>query len=111
MISLDKIRMNIIKTSINGVVDKETVFIFSQNGNIVSASYSGGKIKQGYLIGTIENDKLTFGYCQIQTDNKIDNGQSICQLLIGENGKFRLIENFKWLSRDGNSGTNIFEEF
>jgi len=108
--TLDKVKMNVIKTAPNGVVNESTIFFFSQTGNFVYATYSGGPIFKGYLVGTISNDKLVFSYCQIQIIGKIDNGQSECDIIFGENGKIRLIEHFKWASRNDETGVNIFQE-
>jgi hypothetical protein len=108
--SFENLKMNVIQTASNGVVNELTIFTFSQNGSFVSASYSGGPIFKGYLVGTIHHNKLLFSYCQIQTDGKIDNGQSECEIAIGENGKIRLTENFKWHSKNDETGVNIFQE-
>ena len=58
--SLDKVKMNVIKTAANGVVNNQTIFTFSQKENLVSASYAGRKIQQGYLVGYITRDKFFF---------------------------------------------------
>ena len=84
--NLNNIKMNVIETAQNGVVNYQTIFSFSQIDNIVSASYFGGKILKGFLVGTIEKNKLFFSYCQLQTDGKMDNGQSKCDIVI-ENQK------------------------
>ena len=107
--NLNNIKMNVIKTAQNGVVNEQTIFSFSQVNNIISASYSGGKIEKGFLVGRIEKDKLSFSYCQLQTDGKMDNGKSECDIEM-ENQKIRLIEHFEWNSRDNDSGINIFQE-
>src|SRR5258708_8549729 len=102
-ITFENLRMNVIQTAPNGVVNELTIFTFSQNGSFVSATFSGGLIFKGHLVGKIHNDKLLFSYCQIQIDGKIDNGQSECEITAGENGKIRLIENFKWASKNDES--------
>ena len=101
--------MNVIKTAENGVVNELTIFIFSQDGDLVSASYSGGQISKGYLVGTMKSNKLVFSYCQLQADGKLDNGRSECNVLV-ENGKVRLEEHFTWNSRNDEQGINIFQE-
>lgn len=110
-ICLDKIRMNVIQTDACGVVNHETIFHFSQNNGIVEAKYAGGKIQQGFLVGsfTTEN-QLVFSYCQMQIDGKLDNGTSQCEVSKDENGKITLTEHFEWASRPGEFGTNIFKE-
>src|SRR6266404_3543973 len=106
-ISLDEIKMNVVKTAENGVVNHETIFHFSQKDGIVSAEYQGGKISKGFLVGKLQNqNQLEFSYCQMQVDGKLDNGVSTCQLSKNENGKITLTEHFEWKSRPGEFGTN-----
>jgi hypothetical protein len=108
---LDKVRMNVIKTAENGVVNHETIFLFSQENDVVSAEYAGGKIRLGFLVGKLTpENQLTFSYCQMQTDGTLDNGVSTCELSKNENGKITLTEHFEWKSRPGEFGTNIFQE-
>jgi hypothetical protein len=108
--NLDKLKMTVVKTAANGVVNHLTVFTFSQTGNMVSAEYSGGKIAKGYLVGAITDNKLSFCYCQLQTDGKMDNGRSDCEIARSEKGKLQLVEHFQWGSRNDETGTNVFEE-
>jgi hypothetical protein len=109
--SLDKVKMNVIKTAETGVVNHETIFYFSQDGDQVSAEYQGGKIQLGFLVGKLTaDDRLVFTYCQLQKDGKLDNGISDCELFKNEDGKFILMERFEWKSRPGEFGTNIFQE-
>lgn len=110
-ITLDEIKMNVIKTAENGVVNYETIFHFSQKDAIVSAEYQGGKILKGFLVGKLSiQNQLEFSYCQMQVDGKLDNGVSVCQLSKNENGKITLTEHFEWKSRPGEFGTNVFQE-
>lgn len=109
--SLDKIKMNVVKTDETGVVNHETIFHFSQDEDRVFAEYQGGKIQMGYLVGKLAADnRLVFTYCQMQKDGKLDNGVSDCELSKNEDGKLVLIERFEWKSRPGEFGINIFQE-
>lgn len=107
--NLNNVKMNVIETAGNGIVNELTIFTFSQTDNFISATYSGGQILQGYLVGTLNQNKLSFSYCQMQTNGKMDNGQSECDILI-ENEKIRLVEHFIWESRNGEAGINIIQE-
>ncbi len=109
-ISLHNIKMTVIKTASKGVVNKHTIFSFSQTDNIVTAEYSGGRVRKGYLVGTISRNKLKFSYCQLHRDGKLDNGVSSCELSLNENGKIILTEHFEWKTRPGETGTNVFEQ-
>lgn len=107
--NLDNIKMNVIETAGNGVVNELTIFTFSQTDNVVSANYAGGQIVKGFLVGLIDNNKLRFSYCQLQGDGKMDNGISVCDILM-ENGKIRLVEHFTWASRENETGVNVFQQ-
>jgi hypothetical protein len=110
-ISLDRIVMNVVKTDAVGVVNHETVFHFSQQDDVVTADYAGGKILRGFLVGKInEENQLDFSYCQLQVDGKLDNGASHCEVSTNENGKVILTEHFEWASRSDEYGTNVFQE-
>ena len=102
--------MTVVETAKNGVVNKDTIFSFTQKDYVIEANYTGGKIKKGFLIGTIKEHTFDFSYCQLQTDDVLDNGRSSSKLTVTPEGKIRLVENFEWSSRPGASGTNIFEE-
>ena len=108
--NLDSLKMNVIKTAEQGVVNEDTIFDFKQTENFVSAEYSGGHILKGFLVGTVEGNHFQFNYCQKQIDGKLDNGASICEVTKNENGRIRIIERFEWESRPGETGVNIFEE-
>lgn len=109
--SLDNVKMQVIKTAEKGVVNHETIFEFSQNKGVVSAEYSGGKICLGYLVGKFTADnQLTFSYCQLQTDGRLDSGISLCDVSKNAEEKIIFLEHFEWKSRPGEFGTNVFQE-
>lgn len=108
-ISLNNCRMHVAQTAAGGVVNAETFFVFSQDGEVVSAQYSGGGIRLGYLVGLLKGNQLKFRYTQLQTDGCLDGGSSNCEIERLADGRIRLLEHFQWESREG-SGTNIFLE-
>ena len=102
--------MNVVQTASNGIVNADTIFDFKQEGNLVSASYSGGRIKQGYLIGHLINNVLSFSYCQYRLDGTMDHGNSSC-ILSKENGKLVLEEKFEMNTNNAvQIGINVFKE-
>lgn len=109
-INLDKVKMIVVQTANNGVVNKDTIFTFTQDSNIVHGEYAGGRISKGFLVGQNNNNMLHFSYCQLQTDGTLDNGLSTCELSIDMTGKIQLVEHFEWKSRPGEQGVNIFQE-
>jgi hypothetical protein len=108
-ISLDGIRMRVVSTGEGGEVNTETLFEFTQDGSVVSAHYAGGKVRLGYLVGTISEEGLHFRYAQVDNTGRIDGGYSTCEIERTAEGRLQLAEHFKWDSREG-SGTNLYEE-
>lgn len=101
--------MNVIKTAKTGVVNKDTIFLFHQETDVVVAEYQGGGVVKGFLVGKLNGENLQFRYCQIDDGNKLDSGVSTCKLSRLSDGRIRLVEKFKWESRD-EVGENVFEE-
>lgn len=108
-LSLNGLKMRVVSTAEEGEVNTETLFRFTQKDKFVSAEYGGGKVRLGYLIGTISGNSLSFRYVQADTSGRLDSGFSTCKIRRKSNGKIQLIEHFKWDSREG-TGINIFEE-
>lgn len=108
-ISLDGVRMHVVSTAEGGEVNTETLFEFNQDGSVVSARYAGGKVRLGYLVGTMSAKGLQFRYAQVDNSGRLDGGYSTCEIGRTAEGKVQLVEHFKWDSREG-SGTNIYEE-
>ncbi len=105
-------KMHVIQTADNGIVDQDTIFHFEQKEQVVTAYYSGGKIRQGYLVGQMNGDLLKFTYCQLRTSGELDHGESAC--VVSEekqSGKIKLEEKFNMKTEISTEiGINIFME-
>lgn len=108
-VTIDGKRMRVTSVSSTDGIDAHTIFAFRQSGGTVWASYAGGNIAQGFLIGTLDDGVLTFDYIQVTCDGRRDKGESRCELSVSPTGGLRLTERFQWASREG-SGVNILEE-
>jgi hypothetical protein len=100
-----------ISNTPNGLTSEETIFRYQQTGNIVSASYSGGRIKMGHLLGIVDDaGGIDMRYHQIHHSGEIMTG--ICRSTPERlaNGKIRLHENWQWTSGDLSEGHSIVEE-
>lgn len=107
--NIDAKRMRVASVSSADGIDAHTVFTFRQSGGTVWASYSGGNIAQGFLIGTLDDSVLTFDYIQVTRNGRRDKGESRCELSVSPAGRLQLTERFQWSSREG-SGVNVLEE-
>ncbi|PWJ39191.1 n-acetylglutamate synthase [Sediminitomix flava] len=95
----------------NGETSEETLFYYKQEGNILTSSYKGGKIVEGHLIGTVdENGQIDMRYHQVNTDGELMTGKCISRPEILANGKIRLHETWEWTSGDFSKGESIIEE-
>lgn len=106
----DKIFRPIINTE-NGETSNETLFLYKQVGNRLTAEYSGGRIKYGHLIGLVDHlGNIDMRYHQVNDKDELMTGicKSIPEIL--GNGKIRLHENWEWTSGDRTKGTSIIEE-
>ncbi len=109
MIDLDGIVMHVSATASNGVVDRSTRLRFRQRGMRVWATYSGGKVRRGWLVGRRDGEALTFRYAQAEADGTVHGGRSRCDVQRLEDGRIRIVEHFQWSTRAG-QGTNVFDE-
>ena len=100
-----------IENTDNGEVSSKTIFVYKQEGHIISASYSGGEIVKGTLIGVVKKDgRLEFRYNHVNKKNEIRGGQCISTPKILPDGRIRLYENWKWLDSEATEGNSIIEE-
>lgn len=108
--TLNGVSMRTASVSDTSEVSGDTVFVFKQIEDVFSASYRGGAIIDGYLIGRLQPDgALEFRYVQADTHGNLDAGVSKGSLSRLADGRLRITENFQWITRAG-SGQNIFEE-
>lgn len=95
----------------NGETSDETIFRYKQEGNLLTAEYSGGKIKYGHLIGLVdERGNIDMRYHQINDSGILMTG--ICNSKPEQlpNGKIRLHETWQWTSGDHSRGESVIEE-
>ena len=100
-----------VTNSENGETTADTIFHYRQEGAVLTATYTGGKIISGQLIGLVdESGKIDMRYHQVNDDGVLMTGicQSIPELL--PDGKIRLHEQWRWTSGDASSGQSVLEE-
>jgi GNAT superfamily N-acetyltransferase len=94
-----------IENTKNGEVDRETVFHYHQNKEIVWAEYYGGTIKRGVLLGFVrQNGELEFNYEHININNEIKTGKCNSTPKILEDGRIELSEKWEWTNGEKSKG-------
>jgi hypothetical protein len=93
----------------DGEVGPETMFRYAQEDGDVWATYAGGEIRRGYLVGTRDGDRLDFRYVQLSESGQTSAGHCESVVTALPDGRLRLAETWRWESREG-SGTSVAEE-
>lgn len=100
-----------VMNSENGETSGETLFHYTQHGNILTAVYSGGRIRYGHLIGLVdEHGNIDMRYHQVNDKGELMTGICKSSPEILQNGKIRLHETWEWTSGDRSKGQSIMEE-
>lgn len=92
-----------------GVATTETMFHYAEENGVVSATYAGGTIRKGFLVGTRTGDALDFRYAQLHMDGSTATGRCLTDLEVLDDGRVRLNESWAWDSQPG-SGNSVAEE-
>ncbi len=101
----------VVQNVSNGETSEDTIFKYQQEGNIVTASYQGGKIAKGQLIGVVDqNGCIDMRYQQINDKGKIMTGKCFSKPEILLDGTLRLHEKWQWTSGDYSKGNSLIEE-
>ncbi|MFH8349793.1 hypothetical protein [Streptomyces sp. NPDC018045] len=82
---------------------------YHQHGDLVWAEFSGGRVRQGRLVGRCGADGvITAAYCQVLADGEVVSGQCVSHPERLPDGRLRLRE--EWSRGDGSRGTSYIEE-
>ena len=83
---------SLIENSEKGTVNSDTIFVYQQEGKLVTADYNGGTIVYGKIIATYDNDKLDMVYQCLTIDNELKAGKAEAIVSITELGKIKGIK-------------------
>jgi hypothetical protein len=92
-----------------GEVGTDTEFDFHDEGDYVWASYRGGTVRAGWLIGIVSGASFKFRYVHLNLEGETSSGRSMDQIEVLDDGRMRLHENWAWESREG-AGRSVLEE-
>ncbi len=95
----------------NGEVSDVTRFHYRQDGARLWASYSGGSVITGHLLGHVnEDDSLEFVYHHINVDGELMAGRCCSTPTIESDGRLVMNESWQWMTGDQSAGTSQVEE-
>ena len=97
--------------SSGGEVGPETVFDYRQREALVWATYEGGAVRFGTLVGTADADgRLDARYGHVNRSGELMTGECRTTPERLPDGRLRLHEEWRWTSGDRSSGTSVVEE-
>lgn len=100
-----------VSNSPGGEVDDQTLFNYRQAGDVVWATYQGGQIAFGTMVGVARADgTLDLRYQHVTTAGEIRTGtcQSTPDVLV--DGRVRLRESWRWTEGGDGAGTSAVEQ-
>ncbi|WP_199548494.1 hypothetical protein [Streptomyces sp. N35] len=92
-----------------GQVGTRTRFAYHEQDGVIWASYAGGDVVRGELVGSRDGDVLDFRYVQLRTDGETASGHCVSRIEELPDGRIRLRETWEWESRSGR-GTSVVEQ-
>ena len=107
--SLEGTRFRVAAMGEQGEASAETVFEYHQDGDLIWATYEGGAVRLGFLVGTRDADKLDFRYSQLNESGETASGHCSTTISVLPDGRLRLNESWVWESKPG-SGVSAVEE-
>lgn len=110
-VDYDGRRFRSVESSATGEVGPETVFDYAQDGDLVHATYEGGAVRFGALVGTADKDgNLDARYAHVNASGGLMTGECRSAPEVLDDGRIRLHEEWRWTSGDGSSGRSVVEE-
>ena len=100
----------LVENSENGEVNLDTIFEYKQDGNMVTATYKGGTVKYGKIIGHLKEDKIEMLYQCLTTNNQLKAGKAIAKISLTTSNKIKLILDWEWLTDDHGFGKSEYIE-
>lgn len=95
----------------NGEVNSETLFHYRQDGDLLTATYEGGGIRAGQMIGFVRGDSsLEFCYQHVSDAGELRAGKCKSVPKVLEDGRLRLAETWQWSTGDQSTGESVVEE-
>ncbi|WP_298759439.1 hypothetical protein [uncultured Psychroserpens sp.] len=95
----------------SGLSSNKTIFHYFQNENIITGTYKGGAISEGFIVGKqIETSKIELLFQCLTKEGELKVGESKGTISKDQNGKLELRFDWNWLNGDLSGGTSEYIE-
>ncbi|WP_203257724.1 hypothetical protein [Hyunsoonleella ulvae] len=101
---------SLIDNSENGQVNSETLFKYKQDGNLITADYSGGSVIYGKIVGKLNKDKIEMLYQCLTLEEELKAGKAIATISLTKDNKIKLKLHWQWLNDTNEKGTSEYIE-
>lgn len=100
-----------IANSATGDVDRDTVFHYRQVGTFIWATYEGGTVACGTMVGVqLDDGRLELRYQHVTRDGMLRAGRCLSTPVVLDDGRLRLREEWSWTEGGIGNGTSEVEE-
>ncbi|GAB2499899.1 n-acetylglutamate synthase [Algoriphagus taiwanensis] len=105
-------RFKIVQTLGSGELDPNQIFVYRQEGEMLTCSYTGKGILKGHILGKVDpkDGSLVFTYHQLNDRGELSSGICRSTPTFSESQKIILHEQWEWLSGKKGVGESILEE-
>jgi hypothetical protein len=100
----------LLKNSESGLVDTGTLFRYKQDGELVTAGYSGGSILHGSIVAVLAGNRLEMLYHCLTTAKELRAGRAAAVITTMPNGKIKLSLDWEWLTGPAGRGQSEYIE-
>ena len=95
-----------------GLSSAQTRFNYFQKEDLVHATYKGGQIREGYIVGRqVAFNEIELLFQCVTVDNELKAGQSKGTITEDSNGKLLLTFEWNWLNGDRSGGYSYYKEW
>ncbi|WNJ17855.1 hypothetical protein [Pontibacter sp. G13] len=99
------------QNSDTGELEPGLIFHYQQVGSVLTCRYHGGKVVQGQLIGTVDEEgTIDMRYHQVLQSGELQTGTCISRPQFNDHGNLELHESWQWTSGSMEAGSSILEE-
>ncbi|SPL72306.1 hypothetical protein [Acinetobacter stercoris] len=102
----NKVFMSLTNTS-NGDVNSATRFYYNQKNGVITATYSGGFVVKGSIVGKMLDDyNFEICYQHLTVAGELKAGLCQSKIVLLENDVIKIEETWQWLTGDQSTGTS-----
>lgn len=98
-------------TNTEGLSSEDTIFFYHQHEDVITGSYKGGQVEEGFIVGKqLDHKTIQLLFQCITKDKQLLCGESRGIISINASEKLELTFDWNWLNGDRSGGTSHYVE-